>query len=385
MILEVELQEGLWDNIRESYVSKNYSAAILDAIKYMTTILRERAYLDGDGSNLVTQALGGSDPRIRIGDLKTATDQKVQAGYAELLRGIYTGIRNPRAHELIQDSEETANAIICFIDFLIGIIGVSSPYFSIDRFLSRVSDRDFVPERMYADLLTAEVPAKERLEALAQVFRNREHIDEENVVLMIQALFAAQSERGTNEFMTIVSREYEVVDLSLESVSFLFKIIPPEHWERMGAAARLRIENRIVRDLEQGEYHPDTLAFASGAFALPARDYFRYFERKARRRIWQHLYSSLRGDDPAARAYTVAFYLDTLVEMAIHENLRRAVIRAISDAVLEKNDEYIKKTIADYIWPEQWRIELKESLSELAKIDPDYYNFLWIGQEDIPF
>jgi hypothetical protein len=76
--------------------------------------------VDGDGASLVGQALGGDSPRLRVNKFQTETEKNEQKGLEQILRGVYQGIRNPRSHEQFEDTQASANAIILFIDYLIG-------------------------------------------------------------------------------------------------------------------------------------------------------------------------------------------------------------------------------------------------------------------------
>ncbi|WP_082874669.1 TIGR02391 family protein [Burkholderia sp. MSMB1589WGS] len=62
MNLQTHIPEALWDAIRVAYEAENYSHAVLDATHFISNLLRERAGVDGDGSALIGQALGGLKP-----------------------------------------------------------------------------------------------------------------------------------------------------------------------------------------------------------------------------------------------------------------------------------------------------------------------------------
>ncbi len=103
------------------WLAKNYSHSIVDAMHHFSTVLRDKAGVDGDGAALVGQALGGDSPRLKINKLQTETERNQQHGIESILRGMYQAIRNPRSHEQIEDTQETADAIIVFINYLLGI------------------------------------------------------------------------------------------------------------------------------------------------------------------------------------------------------------------------------------------------------------------------
>ena len=99
MNLQTHISSDLWLAISNTYEAENYNHAVLDAMHYLSSFLREKTGVDGDGASLVGQALGGDSPRLRINKLQTETERSVQRGIEQILRGLYLGIRNPRSHE----------------------------------------------------------------------------------------------------------------------------------------------------------------------------------------------------------------------------------------------------------------------------------------------
>ena len=57
-------------------------------------------------------------PVLRFNDLKTKTDLDEQQGMMFLYSGAMLALRNPRAHELIQDDPERALEYIGFLSLL---------------------------------------------------------------------------------------------------------------------------------------------------------------------------------------------------------------------------------------------------------------------------
>lgn len=131
MNIQTEINPELWKAVAQSYESGVYKSAILEAIHYLSDILREKASIDGDGVGLVSQALGGENPRLRINKFQTETEKSEQKGLEQLLRGIYQGIRNPRSHEGGEDDQNTANSIILFINYIAEVISKSKEPFSL--------------------------------------------------------------------------------------------------------------------------------------------------------------------------------------------------------------------------------------------------------------
>lgn len=141
MVLKNEIDIELWETIVKNYQNENYKGAIVDSIFFLTDTIRNKTGLEGDGSSLIGQAFGGENPRIKLNNLQTDSEKDVQRGIQEILRGIYTGIRNPRSHDALIDEKETADAIIVFINYLLGMLDKSKLSFEEDEYVKRIFDQ----------------------------------------------------------------------------------------------------------------------------------------------------------------------------------------------------------------------------------------------------
>jgi len=108
--------DGLVDAIGNRITNSEYTDSILAGTKYLTQVLRNKGTCEGDGSQLVGQVLGGGAPKFPINSLQTVSEKDEQKGLEQLLRGYYVGIRNPRTHEITEDTEEFCIRIMILID-----------------------------------------------------------------------------------------------------------------------------------------------------------------------------------------------------------------------------------------------------------------------------
>lgn len=173
MNLQTEIRPELWEAVSKPYESKIYTNAILGAIHYLSNALRERVNLDGDGVSLVGRALGGNNPHLCINKLQTEAEKDEQKGFEQILRGIYQGIRNPRSHSQFSDNQDTADKIILFLDYVLGLINKAKEPFTIEEWMTRVFDPYFVKSDRYAELLVSEVPLKKYLDTLITLFETK--------------------------------------------------------------------------------------------------------------------------------------------------------------------------------------------------------------------
>ncbi|GAB4466739.1 MAG: hypothetical protein OHK0037_22750 [Elainellaceae cyanobacterium] len=124
MRLEQEISQSLYRAIRDKYEAGQYRDAVLAATQHLWDLLRSRTDFDRLTESeigplkFIEQTLGSAAPKIPINAGQTLSEISEQAGWTYLVMGIFQGVRVPRIHSEMDDSETTANAIIVFIDYL---------------------------------------------------------------------------------------------------------------------------------------------------------------------------------------------------------------------------------------------------------------------------
>jgi uncharacterized protein (TIGR02391 family) len=85
------------------YQDGDYRNAVLDAITAVFDKIRERTGIDQDGDRLVNQVLSVGAPVLILSEVDTESGRNDQSGFADIFRGFYRGVRNPKAHSLVHD------------------------------------------------------------------------------------------------------------------------------------------------------------------------------------------------------------------------------------------------------------------------------------------
>jgi uncharacterized protein (TIGR02391 family) len=393
MNLQTHIKNDLWLAIQSTYEAGNYSPAVVDAMHYLSNELREKTGVDGDGKSLVGQALGGESPRLRINKLQTETERNEQQGFESILRGMYQAIRNPRSHEQIEDKQESADAIIYFINYLLSIIERSEEPFVISRFMKRVFDPDFYNSQQYAEMLVDEVPTNKRFDVLVAIYREKLNGDIYNVGLIIQALINKLTEEQVKQFVAIVSDELSIIT-DEKDFRYNFHILPSTLWEQLQNISRLRAENRVIKAIKEGEAEGDKCGH--GALATWANKHFRYF--KLKEQVGLAFIEKLTSGNEANQYYVTKYFMTQLPEVVLNSNRISQCTKAISKSIRNGNIA-IRNSVVDYIHylPEDWQKYFLESLKDL--IDENDASYLLDGtpflsrieidndamEDDIPF
>ena len=87
------------------YRDKHYASAILEAYKSVEILVRELTGLEASGNDLMAQALTGEHPMLSVAVEPGASGRNEQEGFRFLLMGAMQGIRNPKAHEIVDQRD----------------------------------------------------------------------------------------------------------------------------------------------------------------------------------------------------------------------------------------------------------------------------------------
>jgi len=257
MTIRNEVYIELWDSIKKNYESENYSGAILDSILKLTDTIRNKTGLEGDGASLVGQAFGGDNPRIKLNKLQTDSEKDVQRGMQEILRGIYTAVRNPRSHDTINDIKADADAIIVFTNYLLGLIEKSKLSFEEDDFLKRVFDPHYVKTKEYSNLIIQEIPKRQRANIAISTILKRNEGDINSLGYFIASLLDSLDETELSRVYKVVSDELRITT-NEDDIRYLVHICPGKYWDNIDKSVRLRTESILFKDFSQGTYNTTT-------------------------------------------------------------------------------------------------------------------------------
>jgi uncharacterized protein (TIGR02391 family) len=115
----LELHPEIARTVDKLYRDGHYANAVEDAVKALNQLVRLRSVVDDlDGTKLMEHVFSPNKPVLRFNALADESDRNEQKGYMMFFSGAVAGLRNPRAHKLIQDDAERALEFIAFISLL---------------------------------------------------------------------------------------------------------------------------------------------------------------------------------------------------------------------------------------------------------------------------
>ena len=101
------------------YRDEHYANAIEEAVKALNALVRLRSGVDDlDGSALMKKVFSPKKPVLQFNAMADESDENEQEGFMMMFCGAVAGLRNPRAHKLIEDDPERALEFIAFVSLL---------------------------------------------------------------------------------------------------------------------------------------------------------------------------------------------------------------------------------------------------------------------------
>jgi uncharacterized protein (TIGR02391 family) len=89
----------------ELYLDGHFASAIFEAFKAVELQVQDVSALYQSGRDLMTQAFGGAMPRLVLSDLPGRSGTNEQEGWKLIFMGAMVGVRNPKAHEQIDQND----------------------------------------------------------------------------------------------------------------------------------------------------------------------------------------------------------------------------------------------------------------------------------------
>ena len=247
MKIEDRIRDDLWKAIQAHYERTDYTEAVRDAVFHMSEVLREKGGIeDKDGTKLVETALLGSNPAILVNKNETTTEKDFQQGIGFAFKGIMQSVRNPLSHESFQYTQDEAEVLILYINFLLNQVDKSGGGTKIDNIIDLLLDDDFTDTQEYADLLLKEVPTKKRYDLILELYQRRADLPRNKLKFFLTVLFSSLTKAAKSDFVRVVSSSLmkcnDDNDLRMYCHYFM-----KDTYAEIDKLAQLRIENMMLK------------------------------------------------------------------------------------------------------------------------------------------
>lgn len=253
MEIEKRLRPDLWKSIRAHYERTDFTEAVRDAVLYVCELLREKSGIeDKDGTKLVEAALMGTNPAIVVSKNETTTEKDFQQGIGFSFKGIMQAIRNPLSHEKTEYSQEDAEAIILYINFLLNQVDHSGGFSKIESITNLLYDEDTPSSEEYAELLLKEVPIKKRYDLLVELYNDRTNLRQHSLKNFISKLYDSLSKASKSDFTRLLNTSLLTCkdDYALRMYIHYFM---EKTYQDLDKLVQLRIESFLFKAVRAGK------------------------------------------------------------------------------------------------------------------------------------
>jgi len=83
----------------------NYAQAVSEAFKAINNSVKDATGLTMDGTPLMERVFNENRPILKVNELLNQSDRNEQAGFKHIFMGCQLGVRNPSAHENVQEED----------------------------------------------------------------------------------------------------------------------------------------------------------------------------------------------------------------------------------------------------------------------------------------
>ena len=379
MNVQIELSEQLSKAIYANYEKANYTGAILDSIFLLSDVLRDRTGCESDGVSLVGEALGGSDPKLKLTPLRSESDRNIQKGTESLLRGVMQAIRNPRSHEKIEDNKEVADRILAFLDYLLQMINKAKAPFEIGDMIQRICDEHFVESEEYTNLIVSEIPKEKLNDTLTAIYEARTEVSPQVMRLVAHSILNRLDAEDRSAFVALVSEDLKTTEDDA-TIRIATKMFAGDEWKQIARISRLRIENRLLRSLKEGGYketsgeYPGELGtwLANIIDAMELRDQAIYTLTK-----------KLSSPDRGEQDYVFRYFFQYLIGCGKRPN--DSMLRLCKDGLSSGDKRYYDSLSAELLFSTaEWAKELQPLLDSFEE-KPYSEKNPYIDYDELPF
>lgn len=96
----------------------HFQEAVFKAFKAIEMRVKSLSGLRGEGYALMMQAFDEKNPKLKFNNLKTESEENEQRGLRNIFAGAFSGVRNPRGHDEIEDTVDHCLDHLSFASYL---------------------------------------------------------------------------------------------------------------------------------------------------------------------------------------------------------------------------------------------------------------------------
>jgi uncharacterized protein (TIGR02391 family) len=117
---QVVTDQKLYKVVKKLFQDGHHAEAVKKAFVYLNNLVKRHTNITADGAGLMRTTFSPRNPLLKLNAMSNQSEQDEQQGYMDIMAGVMTGIRNPRAHEHDwEDTEERALQLLSLANHLV--------------------------------------------------------------------------------------------------------------------------------------------------------------------------------------------------------------------------------------------------------------------------
>jgi hypothetical protein len=194
-------------------------------------------------------------------------------------------------------------------------------------------------------------------------FSGRRNIEMRKLRHLIPTLLSLLSEIQIAQYLAIVSEDLRTATDELP-IRTALQALTPELWPRIAEIPRLRIENKLIRSIKEGEILRN--GRVTGTLGTWSVSFIKYFSMRSD--VADALINKLEDADGDDRHYVAKYFIARLPETLVGEQgeVRRAVT-ALATAI-RNGDSNVREAVVAHVraFPSQWQSQIVEALKDVT-------------------
>lgn len=369
MDIEALIREDIWDAIQLHYVRKDYSEAIRDATLFICELIRDKSgYTNLDGTKLMEAAFLGANPAIHINKSETQTEKDIQQGIGYALKGIMMSIRNPLSHKIVAYTQDEANSIILYINYLLNKVDEAKSRNKIEDWMELLTDQDFTSSSEYAQELLKEIPNNKKYDILIELFNKRNLLKQNRLNCFIHYAITNFTKIQREDFVNILNRELLLCHDDTNLRMYLHYFLNDTYAD-LNNLVRLRIEDLILNAVRLGKYNTATNKCDSGSLGS-------WISRKVdmlsnKDEVINALFNNLDSQDEKSENYVFEYFTNVIFDSTL--TLNPWQIELINKKLQSGDKRYYDSLYAAMNFEEKnvWQDYFKEAYDAFKEYEPE--------------
>lgn len=244
------------------------------------------------------------------------------------------------------------------------LIDKSKGKFSIDSFVSRITDSAFVNNDKYIDLIIKIIPPKKYFDTAFEIYRLKSDINNTNLKAVYKKLLKKFTDDEKNEIIDAASEELRFTES--DSVVTRNVAIFQDSWTLIAEDAKIRAENKLLNCLKNAEDSNNEVnsdgVYSSWLSAIVD-------SLSLKNEFANIIYNKLSSNDEGQQRFVIRFFGDSIEDF--HDPIFNNLAEIINEQ-LKNGNKVIYDFVVNHISNDEINKEIEEAMKSFKDSDAEF-------------